>query len=116
MANFVNLRLGTRGVIINKDFIIKVEFYSHDTEQNVLVITFTHNVEFPFFPESERECKQIKFFFSKSNDTSEIISSHSKLCDFARALNRDEINIIWLEDFFAPQKNQQLNESSKESK
>lgn len=35
MANFVNLMLGGREVIINKDFIAKVDFCSHDTEQNV---------------------------------------------------------------------------------
>lgn len=109
MANFVNLMLGGREVIINKDFIAKVDFCSHDTEQNVLVINFAHNVEFPFFPESERDYKQLRFFFPKSKDTSEIISNRSKLYHFTMALNRKEMDTIFLEDFFVPRNQQQAN-------
>lgn len=101
MANFVILRQGSREEVINKDFIIRVNFYSNDKEQ-VLAITFAHNVEFPHYPESERECKQMRFYFNKPNDISEI-SNHSRLSDFVRVLNK-QINTIWLEDFFAPRK------------
>lgn len=109
MANFVNLRQGTREVIINKDFIIKVDFYSHNAEQNVLVITFAHNVEFPFCAEGERDYKQMRFYFDKPKDTSEIISNRSKLYHFTMALNRKEMGTIFLEDFFAPRNQQQAN-------
>lgn len=113
MANFVNLMQGTREVIINKDFIIKVSFYSHNAEQNVLAITFAHNVEFPFCAEGERDYKQMRFYFDKPNKVD--TSNRSKLYHFTMALNRKEMGTIFLEDFFAPRNQQQAN-PKKESK
>lgn len=106
MSNFVMLKQGGYGVVINKDHILKANFYEYtdfdDDEVRQrefhLRLLFTHDV----YPDSNKDSKEMRFSFFRYGKRDEGYIQNA-LKDFTRALNSEIAGTIFLDDIFVPQ-------------